>query len=140
MRYRPFHIALAALVYLSSLGVVLHGHYCREELRSLSVFWPAENCHERAMPVDCPMHGSKTPAGQDDKDCCEDRADYLKDDQEAAPELPSPVVKPSIIAAALPAMPLPPAPGVDRRSADYLHYKPPLLVCDCSVVLQTFLC
>ncbi len=139
MRYRPLHIALAALVYLSSLGVVLHGHYCQEELRSLSVFWPAENCHEQAMPVDCPMHGkdSRAPA---DKDCCDDRADYLKDDQEAAPELPSPVVKPSITAAVLPAMSLPPAPGADRRSADYLHYKPPLLVCDRSVVLQTFLC
>lgn len=139
MRYRFLHIVLAALVYLSSLGVVLHGHYCREELRNLSVYWPAENCHAQAMPVDCPMHGSEMPAGQDDNDCCEERADYLKDVQEAAPEIAS-LVGTLQISAILPAIVLPTPPSADRRSIDYLHYKPPLIVCDRSVVLQTFLC
>ena len=139
MRYRSFHIVLAALVYLSSLGVVLHGHYCREELRSLSVFLPAENCHEQAMPVDCPMHGSRAPGGEDAKDCCDDRADYLKDVQEAAPELSS-LDGASPISAFAPAIVLPTPPGADRQSIAYLYYKPPLLVCDRPVVLQTFLC
>jgi len=120
----------------------MHSHYCQEELRSLSIFLPARNCHERAlqgMPADCPMHkGHQAPSDEKEKNCCDDRVNYLKDDQEAMVQLPS-LIANSQVAFVLLAVRILPATQTDRRSIQYYNYKPPLIVCDRSLVLQTFL-
>lgn len=144
------------MVYFSSLGFVLNAHYCKEELRSTSLYLPAKSCHEgsmdaahahavpgESMPAGCPMHqtAEKSPVGQhgDKSNCCDDQSQYIKQDQEQHFEINQlpliadmPVLPPVALASVL--------FQTDRRSVRYLCYKPPLIVCDLPVSLQTFLC
>ena len=137
-------MALAVLVYARSMGFVLNAHFCQDELKDRSLFLPVKNCHEQAMedmPADCPMHraaGACIPTGGDEKDCCDDRSQLLKNDQEQQFDIPRLDLFPVLLAAATTAFCFD-AP-LDRLSGDYLTYKPPLLVCDLPVSLQTFRC
>ncbi len=140
------HISLAALVYFSSLGVLLNAHFCKGELKHLSAYLPAERCHdmqEAAMPADCPMHQQnkhcEAPTPEDEKDCCDNSTEYFKNDHEQQFEFSVLEWSPQLTAALLSISPLD-LPGTDRRTVEYLNYKPPLLVCDRPVSLQTFLC
>lgn len=144
MVYKALHITLASLLWLSSTGFVLNKHYCQDILRDMSVFVQAENCHDRMarkhgdMPKSCPMHKTKA-ADKHEKDCCDDTAEYLHLDEDLLKaestnlsfDGPLPVVF-SWYATGLAAY------DIDHSHPEFLHYKPPPLVCDLSVALQTF--
>ena len=142
MKYRWVHIALASLVYFSSLGVLFNKHYCQEELKGFAFFLEAENCHERAaraeMPPNCPMHGSDSPESDHEKDCCEEESQYLKLELEHfSPDR-------SGISADIDHFV---AGDVGYSSpichsstpVEYLNYRPPLLFFDLAVLQQVFL-
>ena len=143
MLQRFSHIILAILVFIGTSGLVINKHYCQNELKSIAVFHNAESCHSKMAMAACPMHAKKDQeqGEKERKDCCNDCSEIVKIDQEQSfpsldLHLPSPpVVQP----------PLPPTLVLsilmsDRHSLDYLHYKPPLIVCDIPVMLQSFLC
>lgn len=142
MAYKLLHITLASLLWLSSTGFVLNKHYCQDILRDVALFVKAENCQSRMareqahMPKSCPMHQAKE---DHEKGCCDDTAEYLHLDEhllkaESATlsfDLPLLIVyswhSPGLV-----------AHDIDSFFVDYLNYKPPILVCDLSVSLQTF--
>lgn len=140
---------MAALVYISSMGVVLNAHFCKGKLKALSVFSSAEKCQEDAlatMPADCPMHQAKQAHCQNpvsekdgDKDCCDNKTQYLKDDQEQPFQMSYLDLTPDLVAALFVLLPID-FPETDDQTHHYLTYKPPLIVCDIPVSLQTFLC
>lgn len=90
----------------------------------------------------CPMHSSeKDQDTKPSKGCCDDQSDYLHSDTdqlaqgtnislELAPKLVG------IISVALALNP----PITDLGVFHYLNYKPPLIIRDFTVSLQTFLC
>ena len=149
MKYRFLHILLASLLWFSSTGVVLSMHYCQDNLRDVALFVKAENCHaqkqkENAMPKGCPMHQAPSTTHQTEEDpeknCCDDTAEYLQLQEDI---LKTDIEFKSFILPLLFAINWQMAGqspySTDRISVDYLFYKPPLLVCDRPVVLQTFL-
>ncbi|MEZ5040192.1 MAG: hypothetical protein R2828_09875 [Saprospiraceae bacterium] len=141
---RIVHIILALLILVSSNGFVVNKHYCQKELKSIALFVPAEGCHQAKAMKNCPMHsaGINDHQNKDEKKgCCDDETEYIKLDEEQIP--------PSVDMNFLDHLTLLPVlfvalqlelPSLDARSLHYLHYKPPLIVYDLSVSLQTFRC
>lgn len=75
------------------------------------------------------------------KDCCDDETEYLKAEEDQIVstfewELKKPV--PVLLAACHPMIKA--AESAERQLLHYLNYKPPLIVYDLSLRLQTFLC
>lgn len=131
-----FHIVLAFLLYLGSAGVLINRHYCREQLKASAFFLPAEKCHHGAV---CPMHASSPESGE--KGCCSDRSERVQLDvqQEVVSSVDLPSLRPAPLAQA-PSIFLQAKLEADVRHPHFLHYKPPLIVYDLPVALQTFRC
>jgi hypothetical protein len=82
-----FHIGLAILIYISGMGVSVHQHYCKDELKNIAFWQSAESCHagENICPASgkvCMMHADKAQK----KDCCDDRVSWEQADWDFVPE------------------------------------------------------
>ena len=144
MIHRIFHIVLAALIYVSSMGFTLNAHFCRGELKDLRAFLPARSCHAQVrkdVSAHCPMHAQAMTCNSGEKggkNCCDDESRYLKKDQEQQFQLLARKVPPFPATVDLVRSPAD-LPVFDHRKIDYLNYKPPLIFCNYPVLLQTFL-
>ena len=142
MIYRIGHIILALLIFISSTGFVLNMHYCQDELKSMAIYFEAEACHQEKEMASCPMHNAENHHGEkESKGCCDDETEYLKSetDQIATASEVEINVNPVLLSALLVALQIE-LPSIDTQSLQYFNYKPPLIVCDLPVRLQTFLC
>lgn len=82
-----FHIGLAILIYISGMGVSVHQHYCKDELKNIAFWQSAESCHagENICPASgkvCMMHADEAQK----KDCCDDRVSFEQADWDFVPE------------------------------------------------------
>ena len=80
MGLRILYILLASILFLSTVGITINKHYCKEQLRSAALWLVPKSCHE-TKNVDsnlpsCPFHAQK----QDKPKCCSDESDYVKSD------------------------------------------------------------
>jgi hypothetical protein len=85
MVFRALHIALAFLVYLSSIGYTLNQHFCKGDLIHSSLFLPAEKCENHSFdPARLGIDVTGMPAcclkalEAQHKDCCEDTSAFKK--------------------------------------------------------------
>lgn len=82
MALRLLHIFLAALIFISTVGVTINRHYCQKQLRSTSLWSMPKSCHEVAAVDDplssCPFHAKKTD--KEKRKCCSEESDYVKDE------------------------------------------------------------
>jgi len=134
---RVFHIIFALLLFISSTGLVINRHYCQNELKSKAVFLKAQPCHQKRVMSGCPNHDPMQKG--EDKDCCKDKTEYLKLDQDQI--IPNIDLRQAVFPLIAPVVftVLSPTVGFYKKSLHYLNYKPPLLVCDLPVRFQTFL-
>ena len=138
---RYVSLFLIAIVGLSTTGLVINSHYCKDELKSSALFLKARPCHSIKAKAVCPMHSATGLSQNEDNDCCDDKSKLLKSDTELN-HVPTctdldqsqewnPVVFQS---------PSNHDPTIFQSHLRYLNYKPPLIVCDIPLRLQTFLC
>lgn len=139
---KSIHIVVIFSVLLSTTGLVIHKHYCQDELKSVSFLVEADHCHETApMPPSCPFHSSHDTKNSVPSDCCDNEVEYLKSDQDLQIEsnqnsisqtfvhqIVYYVVNEWILSELICSFP------------HYLNFKPPLIVCNVILFLQTFLC
>ena len=122
---------------------MINKHYCQDELKSVALFVEAEPCHQPKMKH-CPFHN---PPQDDDgeeshkKGCCEDESEYVKvEDEQLSSSFQFELhLNQVLIATIFVALQIE-LPSLDSQTIHYLNYKPPLIVCDLPVRLQTFLC
>lgn len=129
------------MIFISSTGLVLNKHYCQDQLKSVALFVDAKPCHSQKAMQSCPMHGAMETDQDAPKNCCDDETEYVKIDQEQIHqhfEIDTSV--PPVFLAAFVETFLLEHPTNDQASQNYIHYRPPIIVCDQPVVLQTFLC
>lgn len=138
MIQKTIHIVLAALILLSSSGLIINKHFCLDQLVSVAIMTSAEKCHTPAAEEPKP-EDSREKVEQ--KDCCTDTSAFLKVTQEQKAENTqiSLFELTDIHALALIQEPLP-ASVTDVSLYANRYYNPPLIVWDRSVHLQTFLC
>lgn len=70
MGIKCLSIGLSLLMYLSTCGITVHEHFCKNELKSIAFWTKAKACH--AAQKVCPHH----PPGPDDKNCCDNETSY----------------------------------------------------------------
>jgi len=139
---RLAHITLALLLFISSTGFVVNKHYCKNELKSMALFVKAEGCSMHQVMKACPIHGQMLVDVSDEerKGCCDDTTEIVKiDEEQIAPSfdlLPLQAVQfaPLFVAHKIE------LPVIDIQTLHYLNYKPPPLLCDFPISLQTFRC
>ena len=138
-----FHIFLAVLVFVSSSGLVFSKHYCQGELKNTAVFSEAAPCYEVSKVAKCPNHAPPKQDGTslNRKGCCDTQTDFLKieDAQLSAGADLLALNSPALLAVLFSFLPFE-VIAADTKTRHELHYKPPLIVCDLPVSLQTFLC
>ena len=124
-------------------------HYCGGELKSISFFGKAKNCHEiakedEAAMKDCP-HQKKMMTGKKDcseaKNCCSNKTVRLQSDQDhqlqTADFAVSKQLKQFVVAYV--AVFFADDFVLECEAANFAHYKPPLIPKDIPVLHQTFL-
>ena len=117
-------------------------HYCQDELKSMAIFLEAEACHQEKAMASCPMHSSESHHGEkESQGCCDDETQYVKSETEQFVQANETEINfnPVLLSVLFVALQIE-LPSIDTRSIQYLNYKPPLIVCDLPVRLQTFLC
>ena len=132
------HIVLASTVSLSSSGFVIQKHYCQDELKEYSLYWKTSGCenHTKKKPA-CPFHPEPV---SEEKGCCENETEIVKLEQAYTissfdfsvfdiQHLVGPVIPRVKIGFA----------GSEIYISHFLTYKPPPLVRNFPVSLQTFL-
>lgn len=77
MAKQALHIALSLILYVSTAGISIHSHYCKNELKAVSFLVEASSCH--TAKKSCPHH---PPAQEDKKDCCDNQLSFEKLDTE----------------------------------------------------------
>lgn len=100
----------------------------------------AEPCHS-GMPMDCPMHAGSHHQQDKKKDCCDNKTEYIKLSQLYSEKNPDLVITPlNGFPVIMDQTPLSADLFSELLHPHYQNYKPPLLVCNYTVSLQTFLC
>ena len=136
MLKQSLHIALCLLLYLSTAGISIHSHFCKNELKSISVMVKAESCHSKKKS--CPHH---PPKKEERKDCCQNETSFEKLDIDiislsSAEELP--VVKMVALPAPLSVNSMPSDSGPLRTERNYRP--PPGRTLQLHLLYQAILC
>jgi hypothetical protein len=135
------HIVLAFILLISSTGLVMNKHYCQNQLKSVALFVAAKPCHQQKAKQACPMHAAMDQDQEESKNCCDDETEYVKADQEQINQsFEVDASAPLIFLASFIQTFLTDHPTTDKASIDFFNYRPPIIVFDQPVVLQTFLC
>jgi len=136
---RFLNIILALLIFVSSTGFTINSHFCKSQLKDVRVFFKADDCYKKyyAQKAKQSCHLKKKSC---ENNCCKNTSDYYKLDLDQ--QLSSFDFKafetPALIATLWIVLNLE-LPNIDDKSIQYLNYKPPLIVFDLPVDLQTFL-
>ena len=137
---RIFSIFLTLLFVFTTIGYSLATHYCRGEVHKQGLFFLHANDLSCGMEksdqhTNCAHHGSALSK----KSCCEDDWQIFKitDDYTSASANEAAVAETAapLIAAAFVTHPY----ESENSSFEYLNYRPPLLLRDISVLVQSFL-
>ncbi|MCB0853738.1 MAG: hypothetical protein KDD63_16045 [Bacteroidetes bacterium] len=140
------HIILITTVLLSSSGLIIQKHFCQNELKSVSIYVKPDQCHPKASastPKACPMHGREKmarPHKPEQKGCCDDSAEFFKLDTKFVITSDADFTADIQLIDFYQESPIDDFLESESLKFHYLNYKPPLLVCDVAVSLQTFIC
>ncbi len=127
---------LAFLVYWTSSGLVINRHYCQKELKSTQLFFDAKPCHGKSKIATCPAHDHP-----ENDDCCDDKKEYVKlDQQQYLNAHPVDLLFGNMAFTVGSFFHYRTLLSVDKKTIHFLNFKPPLIICDLQVGLQTFLC
>lgn len=137
---KSLHIILAFLLLISTSGFSISTHFCQNQLQDLQLFCQAKTCGElQAEKESCHKTSSEQPKACK-KGCCESNSDFYQLDLDQ--QTTSTTFKPlniKVLTTILFAVLNIELPSADQKSTDYFNYKPPLIVCDYTAELQTFL-
>lgn len=147
--YRLVALMMAFLMFFSSAGFAMDMHYCGGELKSVSFFGKAKNCHEMAGESDatmknCPHHKkmiADKKSCSEDKNCCSNKTLHFQSDQDHQLQTADFVVTKQLKQFVIAYVSVFLGGDFDLKweVTPYAHYKPPLIRKDIPVLHQTFL-
>ena len=125
---------------ISTSGFSISTHFCQNQLQDLQLFCQAKTCGElQAQKKSCHKATGEQPKACK-KGCCESKSDFhqLDLDQHTTSTDFKPLNINTLTAILFTVLNIELA-SIDQKSTDYFNYKPPLIVCDYTAELQTFL-
>ncbi|MFK8004795.1 MAG: hypothetical protein AB8H03_00425 [Saprospiraceae bacterium] len=137
---KSIHIILAFFLLISTSGFSINTHFCQNQLQDLQVFCQAKTCGELQAEKESCHKVADENIKSCKKGCCESKSDFhqLDLDQQTVPTTFKPLsIK--VLTAVLFTLLNIELPSADQKSTDYFNYKPPLIICNYTAELQTFL-
>lgn len=139
--YRFFAFLMAVLILVTSTGFTIDRHYCKGELKTISLFVKAKSCHEIGMGMqNCPYHKKQENLEEknEDKNCCSNKTEFVKSDQDQIKiettttnyDYETPIIHFEIVEN---------TPLLSTSIPSNFLYKPPLLRLNIPVLFQSFL-
>ncbi len=142
--YRFVALSLAFLVFFSSAGITLDAHFCQDELKGISVFSKASNCHEKKMSCSSKSMksccASKKKIVKEDKPCCHNESTVLLMDSDLVLsqfldintcDLDLCILRSEVDFSFTP---------LSRKNTRFQNYRPPPLIVERHIVFQNFRC
>lgn len=137
---------MALLMFVTSTGLSIDMHFCRDHLKSFNLFGKAKNCYELAgmQPTNCEMPQKEQIStkgySMSKKNCCHNQTLNLQADLEADVEkgdfLISPELQHFIITFATTFLQ---EQRIEPQKINNSSYQPPLIARDVPVLIQSFL-
>jgi hypothetical protein len=147
--HRITALAMAFLMFFSSVEFTVDLHYCQGKLKTFNFFGKAKSCHELGEGMkDCPFHGQMGAANESEgstinkKSCCSNKTFHFQADLDQQTQVENAVV----------AMPthlqyfviafveiLINSSVVEIESPSFTLYKSPLIPRDIYALLETYL-
>lgn len=146
LTYRAISLMLASLILLTSFSFSVDMHFCQGQFVSFGIFSKAKSCHELAAKMQaCPFHKNKTTdslpraaMGEEDG-CCKNETVFVQSELEqcfSADENPIEDNQPSFLTNISIENPI----HLENFSINHFQsYKPPLLLRDIPLLIQSFL-
>lgn len=146
--YRLIALAMAFLMFFTSVGFTIDLHYCRGELKTFSLIGKAKSCHEIGKGMkNCPHHNKMMKKEQSkensiaQKGCCSNRTLHFQADYDQQTQVNNAVVNTlefqSFVVAFVQIFLN--SPVLEIENLTYKYYKPPLIARDIYVLLETYL-
>ncbi len=139
------HIVITITVFLSSSGIWVNSHFCKNEHLKTSFFFSFGSCCEAVESSPCSASDDtcNMVGGHEEEkdDCCENKPDFYKIDQDQELQLVEfkPIKVSTSLVAIIPIINFD-LPSLSTNRLHYKKYSPPLIVYDRIVRLQSFLC
>jgi hypothetical protein len=151
MMVKALHIILALNILLSSSGITVFEHLCRMKGRTASFLFQAGSCCKKQKTAKSSCHKTKccskkeAPQGPriHKKPCCEDKTQFLKTATQGTAVQPKSLPDSKFHALFADAFVHTPGSGaipIHQKNIHFYLYKPPLIVADIRVLVQSFLC
>ena len=146
--YRLIALILAFLMFSTSVGFALDMHYCSGKLKSVNFFGKAKTCHEMTVEApmkNCPHHQKMVEQIQgcsiENKDCCENKTLRFQSDQDQQVQTFDFVVNKQLqqFITAYVVIFFNNNFSIESDTPSFAHYKPPLILRDIPVLIQSFL-
>ena len=140
MALRILNIALALLVFISSTGFTVNSHFCKDKLKDFRIFIKAKDCYQKHRAEKKTARSCHVKKQSCDNNCCHNTSEYFK--LELDQQLSTFELKPftqTVFIAVLWIFNNHNNFVLHNRSYQFLKYKPPPIVYDILVLLQTFL-
>jgi hypothetical protein len=136
--YRSTALTLAFLIFFTSVGFSFDVHYCKGQLKGISILGEAKSCH--TVKKVCPNHAGMQLEQDEDRDCCSNKTlefEDLDSDYNIASDLVFSDLEFKFLASFAYAFVLLDAP----ISTEYQSFKapPPLITRDIYVLNEAFL-
>lgn len=117
---------------------MVNKHFCLDQLQSISFFTAAESC---SIGVDDERQCPPSHIQIKKKSCCEDQSEYIKLVEEVTPNNQDlDIIKVNIEYSSVLLNQSTELSANRVVDSEYSLYKPPLIVCDITISIQTFLC
>jgi hypothetical protein len=123
------------------VGISVHQHYCKDELKNIAFWHSAESCHagKNICPASgkvCMMHAD----AKQKKDCCNDRVSFEQADWDFVPQISEVVSEQDFVSI----LPQSSSEGsIDNIAFQRSFHKyrpPPLITTPLRILFSTFLC
>lgn len=145
LTYRIISLTLALLILVSSVGFSLDTHYCKGELKTVSLFSKAKNCHDvkaKSVNKHCnhssPSYNPETTLKK--KDCCQNITYHFLSDFNKKENPENIVVNLKLVKSLFAANSAFFTNHVcSAENQTFTHYKPPLISKNISPLYQIFL-
>lgn len=145
--YRFIAFSLAFVMLITSVGFTVDMHYCQGQLKSFSFFGKAKSCHDMtdaAQMISCPHHKKMMKEDEscslDKKDCCENQIHHIQADQDQAVQTFDFVVNKQLQQFVIAYVVVFCANNlIETDAPSFISYKPPLILRDIYVLIESFL-
>ena len=137
---------LASLMLFTSVGFTVDIHFCQGDFKSFSLFGKAKNCHEVLQKQSTCKHHQALAQTYNNceedapKDCCENKTINLDADQDQQLQtVDFELTKQTELFLTAFVFTFYQNDLINARNIDYSRYRPPLIIRDIPILIQSFL-